>query len=65
MALEQPKLSMQMVTGGSCPSYSTVLMPHVLLAILLQTVIGEKMAISPLSLREKALLGEKVSPGGT
>ena len=39
--------------------------PCVFLTAMLQTVIGEKMAISPLSPGVKALLGERVSPGGT
>jgi hypothetical protein len=40
-------------------------MPRVLLDTQLQTVIGEKVAISPLSLGVKTLQGEQVSPGGT
>ena len=40
-------------------------MPRVLLDTQLQTVIGEKVAISPLSLGVKTLLGEQISPGGT
>jgi hypothetical protein len=37
----------------------------VLLTALFQTVIGEKVAISPQSLGVKAFLEEQLSPGGT
>lgn len=40
-------------------------MPYVFLVTLLQTVIVWKVAISPLSIRVKALLKEHLSPGGT
>jgi hypothetical protein len=37
----------------------------VFLAALFHTVIGEKVAVTPLSLGMKALLGEQLSPGRT
>lgn len=50
---------------GFWPGCCTVLAPHVLLAAQIQTVIGEKLAISPLSLGVKPLQGEPFSPGRT
>ena len=48
-----------------CPSCSNVFAPCVLLDVQLQTVIGEKVAISLPIQRVKSLLGQQFSPGRT
>ena len=50
---------------GSCPSHSTDPVPYVSFAAPLQTVVGEKVAISTPSLGVKAPLEEQLYPCGT
>ena len=57
---------MQNVLEISHPSCGTVLaLSHVIFAAQLQKIVGGKVAVSPLSLGMKTLLGKQGSPGRT